>query len=141
MDSPQIPERRSTRYPLNLPVSLILAKKKVHVRSENISLGGILVSSAFLISEGSNVEVAIGVAHLPKPGTQLSARGKVLRVQRRAPGDFGVAIAFERPFEFSPQSLSPGSDYQGQGPRFVRTNVTLVSNQSLHLGLAWHTET
>jgi hypothetical protein len=140
MDSPQKPERRSTRYPLNLPVSLILANKKLHARSENISLGGILLSSAFLISEGSNVEVAIGVAHLPQPGTQLSARGKVLRVQPRITGDFAVAIAFERPFEFSPQTPSSGSNYQGL-ELLARKNVTVVSDQSLYLGLAWHTET
>jgi hypothetical protein len=141
MDFPQVPERRSTRYPLNLPVSLILANTHLHARSVNISLGGILLSSAFRILEGSNVEVAIGVAHLPQPGTQLGARGKVLRVHPRVSGDFAVAIAFERPFEFSPQSLSSGSNYQGQEPRCAQKIVTVVSNQSLCLGLAWHTET
>jgi hypothetical protein len=141
MDSPKFPERRSTRYPLNLPVSLILANKNLHARSENISLGGILLSSALLISEGSNVEVAIGVAHLPQPGTQLTARGKVLRVQPRVTGDFAVAIAFERPFEFSPQTLRSGSNYQGQEPGFAQKNVTVVGSQSLYPGLAWHTET
>ena len=84
MDSPQKPERRSIRYPLNLPVSLILANKQFHARSESIGLGGILLSSACQISEGSRVEVAIGVAHLPQPGTQLTACGTVLSVQPRA---------------------------------------------------------
>jgi hypothetical protein len=141
MDSPQVPERRSTRYPLNLPVSLMLANRQLHARSVNISLGGILLSTAFQISEGSNVEVAVGVAHLPQPGTQLGARGKVLRVQPRVTGDFAVAIAFEHPFEFSPQSLSSGSNYQAQEPRFTQKIVKVVSSQSLSLGLAWHTET
>jgi PilZ domain len=141
MDSFQRPERRSVRYPLNLPVSLILANKQLHVRSESISLGGILLSSAFPISEGSKVEVAIGVAHLPQPGTQLTARGTVLRVQPRAAGDFAVSIAFERPFQFVPQSLSSGSSYQGKEPRLARRKNTVVGNRSLCLGLAWHTET
>ena len=141
MDSSQKPHRRSTRYPLNLPVSLILASKQLHARSENISLGGILLSSAIPISEGSKVEVAIGVAHLPQPGTQLGARGKILRVQPRMGGDFAVAIVFERPFEFSTQTLNSGSNYQVQEPRPIRSQKTFVGNRSLHLGFAWHTET
>jgi len=99
MDSPRRPERRDIRYPLHLPVLLKVAHKELHTRSENISLGGILLSSAFMIPEGSRVEVAFGVAALPDPGAQSSACGKVLRVQPKATGDFAVAIAFEYPFE------------------------------------------
>jgi hypothetical protein len=71
----------------------------MHTRSENISLGGILLSSAFLIPEGSTVDVKFGVASLSDTSTQSSVRGKVLRVQPQATGDFAVAIAFEHPFE------------------------------------------
>jgi len=100
-----------------------------------------LLSSASLISEGSKVEVAIGVAHLPQPGTQLTARGTVLSVQPRATGDFAVSIAFERPFEFVSQSLGSGSNQQEKEPRLPqRTNKT-VDNRSFYRGLAWHTET
>ncbi len=53
MGSPQPQERRSIRYSLHLPVSVKLAHKEMHGRSENISLGGILLSSAFLIPVGS----------------------------------------------------------------------------------------
>jgi hypothetical protein len=63
-------ERRDIRYPLHLPVSLKVADKELHTRSENISLGGILLSSASLIPEGSTAEVAFGVASLPDTGTQ-----------------------------------------------------------------------
>jgi hypothetical protein len=118
IDSPQRPERRDIRYPLHLPVSLKIAHKELHTRSENISLGGILLSSAFLIPEGSPVEVAFGVASLPDPGTQSSARGRVLRVQPKATGDFAVAIAFDYPFRDGLQGL--GSGFQGEGPRFPK---------------------
>jgi hypothetical protein len=101
MDSPKTHDRRGMRYSLNLPVSLTLAHKKVHARSENISLGGILLSSASLIPEGSVVDVAVRVAALPQPGTEMSARGKVLRVQPKETGDFSVAVVFDRPIEFS----------------------------------------
>ena len=98
----------------------------MHTRSENISLGGILLSSAFLIVEGSTVEVAVGVAHLPDPGMQLSARGKVVRVQPKATGDFAVAIAFERPFELGLQGLCSRSGDQGKGPQFSKDRKSVV---------------
>ena len=109
MDSPQRPERCDIRYPVHLPVSLKVADKKLHMRSENISRGGILLSSAFLIPEGSTVEVAFGVASHSDTGTQSSVSGKVLRVQPKATGDFAVAIAFEHPLRDGLQSLDSGS--------------------------------
>jgi len=139
MDSPQRLERRDIRYPLHLPVSLKLADKELHTRSENISLGGILLSSAFLIPEGSTVEVAFGVASLPDLGTQSSARGKVLRVQPKVTGDFAVAIAFEHPFRDGLEGLDSGS--QGEGPRFPRAKNRMVTSRGLHLAWSWHTET
>ncbi len=109
MDSPQRPERLDIRYPLHLPVSLKIADKELHTRSENISLGGVLLSSAFLIPEGSTVEVAFGVASVSDAGMQSSVRGKVLRVQPKATGDFAVAIAFEHPFGDGLQGLDSDS--------------------------------
>jgi hypothetical protein len=109
MDTPQRSERRDIRYPLHLPVSLKVADKELHTRSENISLGGILLSSVSMIPEGSAVEVAFGVVSLPDTGTQSSVRGKVLRVQTKATGDFAVAIAFEHPFRDGLQGLASGS--------------------------------
>jgi hypothetical protein len=141
MDSPQRLQRRGIRYSLNLPVSLTLAHKELHARSENISLGGILLSSAFLIPEGSMVDVAVGVARLPQPGTQLSARGKVLRVLPKAGGDFAVAIAFERPFEFRLRNLNAGSGCQGEGTRLPQQENRVVTKRRLHLAAAWHMET
>jgi hypothetical protein len=141
MHSPQRLERRGIRYSLNLPVSLTLPHKEVHARSENISLVGILLTSAFLIPEGSAVDVTVGVAHLPKPGTQLSARGKVLRVQPKPAGHFSVAIAFDHPFEFSLHGLSSGSNCQQEAPRIAKTENRVVTNRGLHIDSAWHMET
>ncbi len=156
MDSPQPLARRGIRYSLNLPVSLTLAHKKFHARSESISLGGILLTSAFLVPEGSVVEVEVRVAQLPQPGTDLSARGKVLRVQPRATGDFAVAIAFERPIEFRLEDLKSRPDRQPAGqqpadrqlggpqierPRFPERGKKFVATPGLRLGSAWSTET
>jgi hypothetical protein len=87
------------RYPLHLPVVVRMARKEMRARSENISLGGILLASDVLIPEGTAVEVVVGVQHLPDPGVLLSALGTVLRVQRKEAGDFGVAIRLQRSFE------------------------------------------
>ena len=110
MNSPHRQERRNIRYPVHLPVLLRLAHEAIHARSDNISVGGILVSSALPIHEGSTVEVE---ASLPSPGVQLSARGKVLRVLPQAPGNFSVAIAFERPLELGRSGLDFGFDGKG----------------------------
>jgi hypothetical protein len=91
MNSPVRQERRDVRFPIDLPVSIRLEREEMHVQSENISVGGILLSSAFLIPEGSTVDLKIGVSHLKL----LSARGKVVRVQANTSGNFAVAVAFD----------------------------------------------
>jgi PilZ domain len=152
--------RRGIRYSLNLPVSLTLAHKKFHARSESISLGGILLSSALLVPEGSVVEVEVRVARLPQPGTYLCARGKVVQVRPKATGDFAVAIAFERPIEFGLENLKSGAelslkdqqlkdtqfkaqqikDKQQERPRFP-PREKFVTTRGLSLASAWLTET
>ena len=97
----QYPERRTLRYPLHLPVSVKLANAEIHARSENISLRGILLSSDSVIPEGSAVELAVGVSHLPEHRMLLTAKGRVLRSQLRDSGHFAVAIECDRPFEFA----------------------------------------
>lgn len=140
MDSPKPQERRGTRYSLNLPVSLTLAHKKKHARSENISLGGILLSSAFLIPEGSEVDVAVRVAALPQPGTEMSARGKVLRVQPKETGDFSVAVVFDRPIEFSFDLRSEASG-PTQEPRLPQRKTKAASAGGTSTTSAWLMET
>jgi PilZ domain len=104
------PERQNIRYPLHLPVAVKLGREEMHTQSENISLNGILLSSAFLIPAGSTVELAVGVAQVPSPGILLKARGKVLRVQPRASGNFAVAIECEGPFEL--KRRTPNSEQE-----------------------------
>lgn len=91
-------ERRSTRYPLHLLVSVKVADREIRARSENVSIKGILLSSEFPIPEGSTVALQVGVGEIPTP-LFLIASGKVLRVQSRASGNFSVAIECDRPFE------------------------------------------
>jgi hypothetical protein len=143
MDSPQRHERRDFRFPLHLPVQLKIAQRKeMHTRSENISLGGILLSSAFLIPEGAVVEVSVGVSHLTDPGILLSARGKVLRVQPKVTGDFSVAIklegAFKLPLAWHESHLT--SIEREPRPPEPHNNAA-ISLRTLNLVPAWHTET
>jgi hypothetical protein len=141
VDSPRRIERREPRYPVHLPVSLKLPHKELHAYSENISLGGILLSSGFLLPEGSKVEVAVGVPAPARPGMLLSARGKVLRVQLMASGDFGVAIKLDHPFKVCLQDLTSSSGSELKKPPLPERKNRTVSSQGLHLAWAWHTET
>jgi hypothetical protein len=79
-----------------------LSHRVIHAQSENISLNGVLVSSEFLIPEGSVVELAIAV-----PLVLLAGRGKVIRARLNSSGNFSVAIALERPLRLMAQDSSP----------------------------------
>ena len=141
MTLPQRQERREIRYPLHLPVLIKMARKEMRARSENISLGGILLSSALLIPEGTTVEVAVGVDHMPDPGILLSARGKVLRAQPTLTGDFEVAIRLERAFELPRRARASASaavakPEESTDPGEISPIVYRTPND-----VAWHTET
>jgi hypothetical protein len=138
-------ERRETRYPLHLPVVIKMARQEMRARSENISLGGILLSSDSMIPEGTTVEVAIGVTHTPDPGILLSARGQVLRVRPNPAGDYTVAIRLARSFELP----FGGSDASGvtlanathsRDRQSPRAKARSVFYRAPYLA-AWHTET
>ena len=116
MDSPQRPPRSSVRHQLHLPVSLKLANKELYGQSENISSNGILLSSAFLIPEGSSVVIAVGIVR-SRPGTFLSGRGKVVRAESRGSGDFALAIKLDRDFEI------------GQGAIFFQAKDRVIANR------------
>lgn len=143
MDSPQRSERRDVRFPLHLPVLVRMAQRKeMRARSENISLGGILLSSSFLIPVGSAVEVSIGVEHLPDPGILLSARGKVLRVKPMDTGDFAVAIQLDGAFKLplsQTELLSRSKEEKTTSPKARRAAATSFSARNFVP--AWHTET
>jgi PilZ domain-containing protein len=141
INSPQRHRRRDIRYPLHLPVSLKLADKEIRTQSENVSLGGILLSSAFMIPEGSAVGVEVGVAHPSQLGALLTAKGKVVRVQTRPGGDFAVAVQLERPFEIPLQKLSKRSSSKGKGSPFLEGKLRSSTIGGPHSAMAWHTET
>jgi len=143
MNSPQQQQRRDFRYPLHLPVLVQMKQRRaMHTRSENISLGGILLSSAFLIPEGSTVEVSVGVDHLPDPGILLNARGKVLRVQPRSSGDFSIAIKLDAAFGLpltGTQRITVAEAKKSLSSGSFLSNPILGAGANL--ALAWHTET
>ena len=142
MNSPQRQARRDIRYPLNMPVTLKLAQQLTQARSENISLRGILLSSALQIPEGSTVDVAVGVANLPDHSVQLSARGKILRLQPRPSGNFVLAIEFEHPFQLGLQTPDSGSHGKPEErPRLRKAKNRIVAARGLQLASAWDAET
>ena len=112
----------------------------MQARSENISLGGILLSSAFLIPEGSEVDVAVRVAALPQPGTEMTARGKVIRVEPKTTGNFSVAVVFDRPIEFS-FDLKPGAGRQIEASQLPQRKSKAASAGGMSVASAWLMET
>ena len=120
MDSSQRPPRSSIRRQLHLPVSLKLANKELYGQSENISNDGILLSSAFLIPEGSCVVIAVEIVR-SRPGTFLSGRGKVVRAESRGTGDFALAIKLDRDFEL------------GQGAKFSQRRIVSLRTEGPQL--------
>jgi PilZ domain len=147
MNSPQRHERRDFRFPLHLPVLVKIAQRKeMQTQSENISLSGMLLSSSFLIPEGSTVEVSVGADHQSDTGILLSARGKVIRVHAKDSGDFSVAIKLDMGFSIPqvrtelPQSLALSS-LPKKPPSPITPIRQPISRGGMHPGLAWHTET
>ena len=124
LDSPQRPQRSSIRHQLQLPVLLKLANKELYGQSENISRNGILLSSAFLIPEGSSVEMAVGIVR-SRPGTFLSGRGQVVRVEPKGTGYFALAIKLDRDFEL------------GQESPLYQAKDRIIASGRPQLALAW----
>jgi hypothetical protein len=134
MTTMDFPQRSSVRYQLQLPVSLRLAHQELYALSENIGLAGILLSSAFLIPEGSDVELAVGIVR-SRPGAFLCGRGKVVRTQRKETGDYALAIKLDGNFELRP------SNTEVKGLRFPREKPRVVGSWGWNFAMAWHTET
>jgi len=143
MNLPHQQQRRELRYPLHLPVLVSMSQRKeMRTRSENISLGGILVSSAIPLPEGSSVDVSVGVDHLPDPGILLRARGKVLRVQPKDTGEFAIAIQLESSFQLPLWKSEPLADSKERNlPSLVSRKNAAAASRGSHSDLAWHTET
>jgi acyl-coenzyme A thioesterase PaaI-like protein len=93
--------RKSIRYSLRLPVVVKLGNAQMSARSENISENGILLSSDFLILQGSSVELTVDLTRSPEKGVSLTAHGKVLRVHPKASGGFAMAIGCDVPFRIT----------------------------------------
>jgi hypothetical protein len=115
-------------------------RKDMRARSENISLGGILLSSSFQIPEGSNVEVSIGVDHMQDPGILLNARGRVLRVQPKETGDFSVAIKLEGAFKLPVTDDSRQNSNERKRPESRTKSIVPIMLPS-NLVPVWFTET
>jgi len=134
------PHRSSIRYQLQLPVSLTLAHAEMRAQSENISAEGILLSSTFMIPEGSAVGVAVEIVR-SRPGTFFSGRGRVVRAQQKLNGDFAVAIKLDRAFELGSQGRNPSPDSEGKGPQSGQPKSGVITGGGLHHASAWHMET
>jgi hypothetical protein len=99
-----------------------------------------LLSSTFMIPEGSAVGVAVEIVR-SRPGTLFSGRGRVVRAQQKLNGDFALAIKLDRAFELGAQGLNPSSDSEGKKPQSAKQKGGVVAGGGLYHASAWHTET
>lgn len=93
--------RRSTRYPVRLPVIVKVGDEQISAQSENISQSGILLSSDSLILKDSSVELTVHFTRALEMGASLTGRGKVLRVAPATSGGFTMAIGCDVPFKIT----------------------------------------
>ncbi len=106
MPSP-IESRKNVRYPLHLPVTIKSGETEISALSENISKGGILLSSDLRIGKGSPVELTVHFTRSIAMGAALKGRGKILRVEPTVSGGFAIAIGCIVPFRITaPHSQS-----------------------------------
>ncbi len=89
--------RRSRRFPLQQPAIINCSNDTFHEVSgmtENASLEGIFLWADMALAEGSEVRVklVLGTERL----IPLHGSGRVVRVETKAFGKFGIAIALEK---------------------------------------------
>lgn len=139
MKTMESPDRTRIRHQLQLPVSLRVAHEEMRARSENISATGILVTSAYLIPEGSAVDVAVEIVR-SRPGTFFSGRGRVVRAQPKRNGDFAVAIKLDGAFELGAKALNPSPDSERKR-QSAPENRWRSHSDRFHHASSWHMET
>jgi uncharacterized protein (TIGR02266 family) len=80
-------EREFPRYEVSAYVDFTGAEVLLYHRIQNISLGGICISTPSVEEVGSTVDLVI---NFPELGTSLSVRGEVAWANREAPMDMGI---------------------------------------------------
>jgi PilZ domain len=93
-------ERRGNRrFALEQPVIVESSTGSLHAVSgttENASLQGVFVVTDAPLAEGLQVQVTILLQKRGLQGIRLQSSGKIVRVETRASGKFGIAIALEQ---------------------------------------------
>lgn len=105
--------RRRPRFQIRQPISLELPHDSMadvlHGTTENVSLGGVLVTTDTQIPEDTRVNLALMLVppstppyplRTPPYPLRLLNAGRVVRVETRPDGNAGIAIECDRAFEF-----------------------------------------
>ena len=79
--------REHPRYEVSAYVDYTGSEVLLYHRIQNISLGGICISSPSVEEVGTSVDLVI---NFPELGTSLSVRGEVVWVNRETPMDMGI---------------------------------------------------
>lgn len=98
-------ERRGRpRFVLQLPVMLKVREDgthEIHGTTENVSLSGVLLSTDSDVPLEARVELTMAFTQSSTPPCKLrmSNSGRVVRVEARSEGKYGIAIECDYPFE------------------------------------------
>ena len=98
--------RRRPRFQIRQPISLELPHDSMaevlHGTTDNVSLGGVLVTTNTQIPEDTRVNLALMLVppSTPPYPLRLLNAGRVVRVETRPDGNAGIAIECDRAFEF-----------------------------------------
>jgi PilZ domain len=90
--------RRSRRFPLQQPATIESGSGGLHEVSgntENASLQGVFLLTDTPLAEGLQVRVKLLLRTIGFQGIRLHGSGRVVRVETKASGKFGIAIALE----------------------------------------------
>jgi uncharacterized protein (TIGR02266 family) len=79
--------REHPRYEISAYVDYTGSEVLLYHRIQNISLGGIAISSPSIEEVGTTVDLVI---NFPELGTSLSTRGEVMWANREPPMDMGI---------------------------------------------------
>jgi hypothetical protein len=91
--------RRSRRFSLQQPAIVESSNgglRQVSGTTENVCLQGVFLLADTALAEGFQVRVELLLQTSGFQGMRLHGGGRVVRVETKAPGKFGIAIALEQ---------------------------------------------
>jgi len=95
-------QRTAARFPLSLPVQLMVAAKRYEAVTDNISANGVLLHLKELLPPGTQVEFLIEIpegAIAPNETAAVHCRGRIVRSYNESSETYAAAVIDEYSFQ------------------------------------------